>query len=169
MRIVLYEPTRADHRAAFRDLNLAWIERWFVVEPRDRLELENPEEHILAAGGWIFIAEWETPHGIEVVGTCALLAGHDGARELAKMAVKESFKGRGIGRALGEAAIEVARGEGASRVELMSNTKLEPAIALYRRLGFVEVPLPMNDYRRANIKMEMKLELKPGTTPTSSE
>ena len=107
--------------------------------------------------------------GIEVVGTCALLAGHDGARELAKMAVKESFKGRGIGRALGEAAIEVARGEGASRVELMSNTKLEPAIALYRRLGFVEVPLPMNDYRRANIKMEMKLELKPGTTPTSSE
>ena len=157
MRIVPYDPMRPEHRAAFRDLNLAWIERWFVVEQRDRLELEDPERHILAAGGRILIAEENTPLGVDVLGTCALLAGHAGARELAKMAVKASHTGRGIGSALGEAALELARAEGASRVELMSNTKLEPAIALYRRLGFVEVPLPPNDYSRANIAMVLEL------------
>jgi len=92
-----------------------------------------------------------------VVGTCALLAEHDGARELVKMAVKESAKGRGVGRALGEAAIAAARADGVARVELMSNTKLAPAIALYRRLGFVEVPMPVSDYERANIAMELRL------------
>jgi GNAT superfamily N-acetyltransferase len=157
MRIVRYDPARPDHRVAFRDLNLAWIERWFVVEPRDRHELEDPEGHILASGGWIFIAESETAEGIEVVGTCALLSEHDGARELVKMAVKESAKGRGVGRALGDAAISAARADGVARVELMSNTKLVPAIALYRRLGFVEVPMPMSDYERANIAMELRL------------
>jgi len=157
MRIVRYDPARPDHRVAFRDLNLACIERWFVVEPRDRHELEDPEGHILAGGGWMFIAELDTPEGIEVVGTCALLAEHDGARELVKMAVKESAKGRGVGRALGEAAIAAARADGVARVELMSNTKLAPAIALYQRLGFVEVPMPVSDYERANIAMELRL------------
>jgi GNAT superfamily N-acetyltransferase len=157
MRVVLYDPARPDHRAGFRDLNLAWIERWFAVEPRDRHELDDPEGHILADGGWIFIAEDEGAETVEVVGTCALIRGHAGAFELVKMAVKESARGRGVGRAVGEAAIAMARAEGATRVELMSNTKLEPAIALYRRLGFFEVPLPPNDYARSNIKMELEL------------
>lgn len=103
------------------------------------------------------MAEVDGPGGVEVVGTCGLLRGHDGAPELVKMVVKESARGRGVGRALGEAVIAAARADGATRVELMSNTLLEPAISLYRRLGFVEVPLPPNDYARANIKMERAL------------
>ena len=77
------------------------------------------------------------------------------------MAVDPSMRGRQIGRALGEAAIERARALGAGRVELLSNTRLTPAITLYRSLGFVEVPLPPNDYERANIKMVLELR---GTT-----
>jgi ribosomal protein S18 acetylase RimI-like enzyme len=42
-------------------------------------------------------------------------------------------------------------------VELLSNTVLAPALALYRSLGFAEVPLPRTDYRRANIKMVLDL------------
>ena len=34
---------------------------------------------------------------------------------------------------------------------------LAPALALYRSLGFAEVPLPRTDYRRANIKMVLEL------------
>ena len=73
------------------------------------------------------------------------------------MAVDTAMRGRGVGRMLGEAAIERARALGGSRVELLSNTRLTPAIALYRSLGFVEVPLPPNDYERANIKMVLEL------------
>ena len=158
VRIVAYDPARPDHRAGFRDLNIAWIAQHFVVEPRDRFELDDPEGHILAHGGHIFMAERETAAGAEVIGACALLREHDGAWELAKMAVHVSARGQRVGRALGEAAIAAARSRGASRVELLSNTKLVPAIALYRALGFVEVPLPRSEYARANIKMVLELE-----------
>ena len=157
VRVVAYSSDRPDHRTTFRDLNVAWIERHFVVEPRDRHELDDPEGHILTTGGRIFMAEADGPGGIEVLGTCALLVEPDGACELAKMAVRDSARGRGVGRALGESAIAAARALGAPRIDLLSNTALAPAIALYRALGFVEVPLPATEYARANIKMTLDL------------
>jgi len=150
VRIVAYSPR---HRERFRELNLAWITEHFRVEDADRRALGDPEGYILGHGGHIFIAEAEG----EVVGVCALLHNDDGSFELAKMAVDPAVRGRGVGRALGEAAIEKARALGAPRVELLSNTKLAPAITLYRSLGFVDVPLPANDYERANIKMVLEL------------
>lgn len=152
-RIIPIDLANNEHRQAYKELNLAWIEKYFAVEARDRLELEDPEKHIIAGGGRIFIAEGDSAEGREVLGTCALVVEHDGAYELVKMAVRDSAKGRGVGRALGDAAIAEARALGAPRVELLSNTSLVPAISLYRALGFVEVPLPPSDYARANIKM----------------
>lgn len=163
VRIVPYAPGRAAHHAAYRALNLAWIERHFAVEDRDRRELDDPEGQILAHGGHILMAEEfvpdddDNPGGGRVLGTCALLAEPDGNYELAKMAVDAAARGRGVGRALGEAAVALARACGARRVDLLSNTVLGPAIGLYRALGFVEVPLPATDYARANIKMVLDL------------
>jgi GNAT superfamily N-acetyltransferase len=157
MRIVDYARGNAAHREAFRDLNLAWIEEHFAVESRDRHELDDPERHILDAGGWIFIAEEEDQEReAAVLGTCALVPGH-GVYELVKMAVAPEARGRGAGRALGEAVIARARALGIPRIELLSNTVLGPAIGLYRALGFVEVPLPETQYARANIKMVLEL------------
>lgn len=143
----------ARHRERFRDLNLAWITEYFRVEEADRRALDDPEGYILGHGGHIFMAEADG----QVVGGCALLHNEDDSFELAKMAVDPAVRGHGVGRALGEAAIERARALGARRVELLSNTTLAPAITLYRSLGFVEVPLPANDYERANIKMVLEL------------
>lgn len=158
MRIVGYSRGNRAHRDGFRDLNLAWIEEHFAVEPRDRHELDDPERHILDAGGWIFIAEDDESRepGTRVLGTCALIYEH-GTFELAKMAVAPEARGRGVGRALGEAVIARARALGIPRIELLSNTLLGPAIRLYRALGFVEVPLPPTEYARANIKMVLEL------------
>jgi GNAT superfamily N-acetyltransferase len=157
VRVVSYDRSRPDHRLGFRDMNLAWIEAHFTVEAPDRQQLDDPEGHILATGGHIFMAEADGPDGVEVLGTCALLAEPDGAFELAKMAVHETARGRGVGRALGQAAVDAARALGAPRVELLSNTVLAPAIGLYRALGFIEVPLPATEYARANIKMVLEL------------
>ena len=156
-RIVEFDRDRLDHRAAFRDLNLAWIEKHFVVEPRDRQQLEDPESHILAHGGQIFLAEPTGPEGGGIIGACALLVEPGPVFELAKMAVHDRARGHGVGRALAMATIDAARASGAAQVELLSNTSLAPAIALYRSLGFVEVPLPGTDYARANIKMVLDL------------
>lgn len=94
--------------------------------------------------------------GGEIVGCCALIRIAPDAFELAKMAVAPAARGKGIGAMLGRAAVERARRMGAGRVELLSNTVLHPAIHLYRKLGFIEVPLGPTDYRRADIRMELR-------------
>lgn len=150
LRIV---PYRAEHAAAFRDLNLAWIRKHFTVEPRDARDLGDPETYIIAPGGHIFMAELRD----EVVGACALMRESDGIFELAKMTVAESVRGLGVGRALGEAAIAHARAIGARRVELFTNSSLTPAIALYHALSFVDVPVGDADFVRANVRMVLDL------------
>ena len=150
VHVVPYAPR---HRERFRELNLAWITEYFRVEEADRRALDDPEGYIIGHGGHILIAE----AGGQVVGGYALLRNDESSFELAKMAVDPSARGHGVGRALGEAAIDMARSLGASHVELLSNTGLAPAISLYRSLGFSEVPLPPNDYERANIKMVLEL------------
>jgi GNAT superfamily N-acetyltransferase len=77
--------------------------------------------------------------------------------ELAKMAVAEHARGLGVGARLGESAIATARDAGALRLILESNTILTPAMALYRKLGFVEVTGVHSEYARCNIHMELPL------------
>ena len=74
------------------------------------------------------------------------------------MAVDPAFRGRGIGEALIVALMERARKMGLKQVILYSNTVLEPAIRLYRRMGFQETELEPGNYERSNIKMKMEIE-----------
>jgi GNAT superfamily N-acetyltransferase len=150
VRVVQYEPR---HQAAFRDLNVAWISRYFAVEDADLKVLNDPEGAILAKGGAILMAE----RGKEAIGTVALIRVSPDGFELAKMAVTPSAQGQGIGALLGHAAIERGRQLGARWIELLSNTSLAPALHLYRKLGFLEAPLGTSDYRRADIRMLLTL------------
>lgn len=149
VQIVVYQPI---HQAAFRELNHEWITKYFALETADNNMLDDPEGYILAKGGYIFMA---LLHG-EPVGTAALIKNPDGSFELAKMAVTDKAKGLKIGYALGLAALEKAREVKAPKVELLSNRILGPALNLYKKLGFTEVPLPVTDYQRADIKMEIR-------------
>jgi GNAT superfamily N-acetyltransferase len=150
IRLVPYTPA---YRAAFRDLNLEWITAHFEVEDEDRRVLNDPEGEILAPGGAILLAlEGDTP-----VGTGALIPTGPQEFELAKMAVTERARGRGIGRALGEALVALARERGAHQVELLSQTTLVAALQLYRSLGFQEVPLGPVAYKRSDVRMALRL------------
>lgn len=146
-------PYSAEHREHFKQLNKEWITKYFALEELDNYALDDPEGHILDHGGHIVMASLNG----EIVGTCALINSGDGEYELAKMAVTGKGRGKGIGFLLGEAVIEIARKEGAKKVMLLSNRILHPALHVYRKLGFVEVPLTETGYRRADIKMELTL------------
>ena len=146
-------PYEASHREAFRRLNEAWISRYFRLEAPDTRVLDAPQEEILDKGGHILVAV----RGGEPIGVCALLRVDDVTFELAKMAVAEHARGLGAGYLLGEAAKAKAREVGASRLILESNTVLEPAIALYRKLGFTEFTGVPSEYDRCNIHMEVTL------------
>ena len=71
------------------------------------------------------------------------------------MAVDSRFRGMKVGQALGEEAIVKAR-TWVQRKSLYSHTVLVPAVQLYKKLGFVEVPVD-GPYKRSNIKMELTL------------
>jgi len=77
--------------------------------------------------------------------------------ELAKMAISSELQGKGIGWVLGQALVQAARELGARKIYLESNTKLKPALKLYRKLGFREIPVISSPYRRVDIQMELIL------------
>ena len=141
-----------EYQPWFEKLNRQWIEKYFSMEALDYQILQHPEEYILKHGGSIFMARYNG----QVAGTVAIKRVSEHVFELTKMAVDEGFRRLKVGKALGEAAIARARDRGASKVILYSNTSLEPAMGLYYKLGFKEIPVD-GPYKRTNIKMELVL------------
>ena len=150
--MITIEPFKPEYRNAFRDLNLEWIRTYFKVESKDVQQTDNPEQCI-REGGHILFAVRDG----EVLGTCALYKiplSSTGDLELAKMAVRPDCRGQGIGDVLMLGAEKWARVAGAGRIMILSNTVLEPAIALYVKHGYVVTNLgPHKDYERCNIEM----------------
>ena len=144
---------KSEYRKPFKDLNEEWITQYFKMEESDHKALDHPEEYIINKGGHIYIALYNG----EAVGACALIKMDDKKFELAKMAVSPKAQGKSIGTLLGQACIDKAKELGADTVFLESNTKLKPAISLYRKLGFKKITGPPSPYERANIQMELKL------------
>jgi len=139
-------------REAFATLNIEWLERWFVVEDYDREVLGNPEQHILARGGHILFAV----DGKErALGTVALRHEGGGVYELTKMAVSPEARGRGVGRVLMEAVLDLYRTLDARELFLESSSLLGPALALYESVGFRHHPAPRagSHYARADVHM----------------
>src|ERR1700731_1414416 len=111
MEIVDFHP---DHADAFKALNVAWISHYFVVEAKDLEVLDDPLGKVIAPGGHILMAVEDG----EPIGCCALIPQRAGGFEVAKMAVTDAHKGRGIGRDLMAACIGRARSVGAERLYL---------------------------------------------------
>lgn len=142
------------YHAEFQQLNNEWLEKYFYIEDYDNTVLSNPLKYIIEPGGYLFYALLNE----KVVGTVALIPRENDVFELSKMAVNEEFQGFRIGYKLMMACIEFTKKNNFNGLFLDSNTKLEPAINLYRKVGFVEIPVPKNTpYERCNIRMELPL------------
>ena len=151
IKIIPFESRYAGH---FRDLNKAWLEQYFVVEPKDVLLLEDCENTIINQGGHIFFSLYEG----KIVGCFSLIKVGEHIFELGKMAVDVNYQGLKIGQQLLAFAIDFAKGNHWSKVILYSSTKLNAALHIYRKYGFKEVVLEKgNPYTRSDIKMELVL------------
>lgn len=150
IEIVPFSEALAIH---FTRLNTDWLKKYFVVEPVDEQMLGNPKEFFIDKGGHIFFALVDNG----VAGTFALLKESDNVYELSKMAVDEKYQGMKIGNRMMEYCIAKAKELKAIKLILYSNTKLAPAIHLYRKYGFIEVPVSGSVYKRSDIKMELEI------------
>ena len=137
----------------FERLNRVWIERYFVLEDRDREILQNPHTSIINPGGQIFFAQIDEI----TVGSCAAQKLSSIDWELAKLGVDEKYQGRGVGRLLCEHVIKFCWSQGAKRIIIETNSILIPAINLYVSLGFKKfTPKVKSSFVRANTFLELQ-------------
>jgi ribosomal protein S18 acetylase RimI-like enzyme len=133
-----------------KTLNIEWLKKYFKVEPKDEIVLSDPQGEIIDKGGMIFYAKYNDT----IIGTVSLIKIDNTTFELSKMAVTDGVQGLGIGQKLMVHCLTIAEQKGVKKLILYSNRRLLPAIHLYEKFGFAEVPLEGGVYERADIKME---------------
>ena len=139
-----------------RSILLMW-KKFFVMEQADRDILEHVDEW-LDKGAMIYFAVEEN----QVLATCmAQPLGH-AVWEICKLAADEQYQGRGAGQAVFQAAMQYAIRQGAEKLTLISNRILKPALHIYEKFGFQEVPLEKAywGYDRADIQFEYLVPVK---------
>lgn len=137
----------------FKDISVAWLEEFDLLEPIDLEMLNNPHRDILEPGGQIFFAL----EGDAVLGTCGMQPVEPGVYEVIKLGVRPEYRGRGAGKLLLEACLDWARAQKARRVVLYSNSRLQSALRLYRRCGFTPIPYVPGHYAVSDVQMEQTL------------
>ena len=136
-------------------MNKAWISEMFVMESEDERELGNIEPYI-EKGGQIFFALDED----EAVMACCMIAPReDGDWEIMKFAAKGMYTGTGAGSACLKACIDFAKERKVEKIIIASNRKCVQAVHLYRKFGFVEIPVDKKKFpfKRADIAFEQFL------------
>jgi N-acetylglutamate synthase-like GNAT family acetyltransferase len=153
INIISYQP---EHASFFYELNIEWLQTFFYVEPYDEEVLSNPKKYIINKGGHIFFAQFEN----QIIGTVALMpAATNAVVELTKMAVSPSYRGLNIGQQLMQYCIRYSMENNINSIILYSSRKLENAIYIYKKYGFIEIPVEENcPYKRCNIKMQLALK-----------
>ncbi len=149
--IIPFEPRYAGD---FHDLNVAWLEKYFYVEAKDKILLKKCKESIIDLGGFIFFAKLN----LEIVGCFSFIKVDEHNYEFGKMAVSEAHQGNGIGQCLMDFAISFAKQKQWHALTLYSSTKLPGALHIYRKYGFVDVALEKDlPYERSDVKMKLEL------------
>jgi RimJ/RimL family protein N-acetyltransferase len=122
-----------------------------VAEERDGIASEPPVDlaertaRFAASIGESFVAVG----GDRVIGLIHVEVSRHGFGEIG-MLVDREWRGRGVGWALFQAAIDWARGHGLHKLSLEVFAHNTAAIALYRKCGFVEEGHRVRHYRRAS-------------------
>lgn len=112
------------------------------------------------------LAELETYYELILVdsnlnGCVALRPWADRAAEMKRLYVRPQARGQGLGKQLAEGAIQAARGRGYQTIRLDTLPQLTTAIAMYRRMGFQDIP----NYNHNPVPGVLFLELKFGASP----
>jgi putative acetyltransferase len=139
------------HHAAFKEINVEWLERYNLLESHDLEILDDPKQTILDAGGAIFIAQ----HNNTVIGSAALMKMEEGIYELVKMTVVDAWQGKGISKLLLDACLQKAEALQVKKIILFSNHQLQAALGLYEKYGFKYIEVEDSPFLTADIKMEL--------------
>ncbi len=102
-------------------------------------DLDDIESYYFQGGGVFYVAVHNTT---EIIGSFGLSPVDGQTCELRKMYLKETHRGKGIGRMMMERSMREAKDRGFIRMVLESATVLKEALGLYTSYGFREYTPP---------------------------
>jgi putative acetyltransferase len=153
MKIII--ASSLDEYMAARDLVSAY-QRWLGMDLEFQgftSELENLPMMYGPPGGAMLLAQED---GVWV-GCVGLRRCSDGNAEMKRMFVRPDYQGRGIGWALTRQIITVARQMQYPAIRLDTVPRLDRAIRLYERVGFILIPPYRHNPDPDAVFMELKL------------
>jgi RimJ/RimL family protein N-acetyltransferase len=120
-----------------------------VAEERDGIATEPPVDLERQAARLNVESTVVATAGDEVIGGIWVVASRFGYGDIG-MVVARDWRGRGVGSALLDAAVDWARGHGLHKLSLSVFPHNDAAVALYRKFGFVEEGHRRKQMRRAS-------------------
>jgi ribosomal protein S18 acetylase RimI-like enzyme len=129
-----------------------------VAEERDGIGTEPPVDVEARAASWTLDGLLVAVADGEVIGSIHVGTSGHGFGEIG-MAVAREWRGRGVGSALMEAAIDWARAQGLHKLSLGVFAHNAAGLALYRRYGFVEEGRRVKHYRRQSGELWDSIEM----------
>lgn len=148
MNIIEYDKK---YKNEFIRLNTEWLNRFFMVEPVDQDMMDRVEE-LIENGAMVYFAI----ENDKVLATCMAMPIKENHWEICKLAAQNQYTGTGAGSAVFKASMDYAIKKGAEKLSLISCRSLSPAIHIYEKFGFKEVPLNKAFWgaEKADIEME---------------
>ena len=147
MELVKY---KEEYRQAFIDFNTDWIVTNFGALEEHDYETFGQIDEKIANGAMIFFA---LEKGVPLA--CVMTEPLDGQTwEICKLGSNKDIPHRGAGSLIFKAAMEWAQEHGAKRLFIISNSRLKPALHIYKKFGFKEIKLDDYGYTRGDIAFE---------------
>jgi ribosomal protein S18 acetylase RimI-like enzyme len=135
------------------DEYVAWLGVNLCFQNYDKEVAELPGEYVPPAGR-LYLATG----GDKIAGCIALRKLEDEVCEMKRLFVRPEFRAKRLGRTLVDRIIEDARAIGYKRMRLDTLPgKMDQAIAMYRSLGFQEIPRYYNNPYDTALFMELEL------------
>lgn len=161
MKAAAVKVVRADTREQIEQARKLFLEyaEWLgfslCFQGFDKELAELPWEYASPAGR-LLLAHAEGAG--EPAGCVAMRPLNGSICEMKRLYVRPAFQGRGVGRALAEAVIAEARAIGYRRMRLDTVAdKMQAAVAMYRTLGFREIPPYRENPMEHTLYMELEL------------
>lgn len=146
-----------DQSGAFAAIWIPWLRDVIGATPEaeDPAVMADPMAYYTRTGGTAFLATDDE----QVIGAVAVKGLDASGFEFCKLVVTDAARGRGAGRALVEACIAYATLQGGPMLYLQSFRALDVALALYRKMGFIDIapPAEMAILKRTQVIMAKTL------------
>lgn len=131
---------------------IAWIDEDLSFQGIEQELAAFPGPYAAPTGAFMLACS-----GNKIAGCMGLKALEPGVCELKRLYVRDTFKGRGIGRELVARMLAHARTLGYTRARLDTLAKMKSAQSLYRSFGFTEISQYVENPIPGTVFMEIEL------------